>query len=63
MHLVGEVHGSDCIVIEDIIDTAKTISRITEDLKNMVPDECLYLQCTVCFREEKNQKNYFPHLK
>jgi len=34
MHLVGNVAGSDCIIVDDMIDTAGTLSAAANELKN-----------------------------
>jgi ribose-phosphate pyrophosphokinase len=33
MHIIGDVDGRDCIVVDDIIDTASTVCRAVEALK------------------------------
>jgi len=35
MHLVGSVTGSDIIIIDDLIDTAGTLSEASKELKKM----------------------------
>ena len=33
MHIIGDVQGKDCIIIDDIVDTASTLCRAVEALK------------------------------
>ena len=33
MHIIGDVAGRDCIVVDDIVDTASTLCRAVEALK------------------------------
>jgi ribose-phosphate pyrophosphokinase len=34
MHIIGEVKDRDCIIVDDIVDTASTLCRAVEALKN-----------------------------
>jgi ribose-phosphate pyrophosphokinase len=34
MHIIGDVKNRDCIIVDDIVDTASTLSRAVEALKN-----------------------------
>jgi len=34
MHIIGDVSGRDCIIVDDIIDTASTLCRAVEALKD-----------------------------
>jgi ribose-phosphate pyrophosphokinase len=34
MHIIGDVQGRDCIIVDDIIDTASTLCRAVEALKD-----------------------------
>lgn len=34
MHIIGDVKGHDCIIVDDIIDTASTLCRAVEALKD-----------------------------
>lgn len=34
MNIIGEINGKNCIIVDDMIDTAKTLCKATEALKN-----------------------------
>ncbi len=34
MHIIGEVHGRDCIIIDDMVDTAGTLTEAAKALKD-----------------------------
>lgn len=34
MHIIGDVDGRDCLIVDDIVDTASTLCRAVEALKN-----------------------------
>lgn len=34
MHIIGDVQGRDCIIVDDIVDTASTLCRAVEALKD-----------------------------
>jgi ribose-phosphate pyrophosphokinase len=33
MHIIGDIEGHDCIIVDDIVDTASTLCRAVEALK------------------------------
>ena len=35
MHIIGDVKDRDCIIVDDIVDTASTLCRAVEALKNL----------------------------
>lgn len=37
MHIIGDVAGRDCVLVDDMIDTGGTLCKAAEALKNAVP--------------------------
>ncbi len=36
MHIIGDVAGRDCVLVDDMIDTGGTLCKAAEALKNVV---------------------------
>jgi ribose-phosphate pyrophosphokinase len=34
MHIIGDVEGRDCVIVDDMVDTAGTLCKAAEALKN-----------------------------
>ncbi len=45
MHIIGEVQGKDAIIVDDIVDTASTLTKVVQALKNKGARR-LYAACT-----------------
>ena len=39
MHIIGDVEGGDCLIVDDLIDTAGTLVKATEALLEQGRDE------------------------
>lgn len=37
MHIIGDVAGRDCVLVDDMIDTGGTLCKAAEALKSVVP--------------------------
>ncbi|KAK7235699.1 ribose phosphate diphosphokinase [Aureococcus anophagefferens] len=47
MHLVGSVEGCDCIIVDDMIDTAGTLTAAANELRNRGKRACVLEECVV----------------
>ncbi|XPE41320.1 phosphoribosyltransferase family protein [Shigella flexneri] len=44
MHIIGDVAGRDCVLVDDMIDTGGTLCKAAEALKNVVQNAYLLTQ-------------------
>ena len=46
MHLIGDVKDRDCVIVDDMVDTAGTLCKAADALKLSVPAKWLLTRLT-----------------
>ena len=50
MHLIGDVKDRDCVIVDDMVDTAGTLCKAADALSNSVHVVLLHMQLTLYFQ-------------
>ena len=48
MHLIGDVKDRDCVIVDDMVDTAGTLCKAADALKQFGASSCCCLRNSPC---------------